>query len=238
MPPADADLPDTGGNGRVTAGLVGLWKLDENAGMTLNDTSAFGTPLNLQINGPGATWIPGAIRFAQPDAAAISTEPATKIVNAVIQSNQITVEAWFRPDDLVQTGPARIVSWSESTTMRNIHLAQELAQLEGRIRTTNAGVDGSAGGVLQGGTLTVGVGHAVLTHSNGTRSLYYNGTMVDMDNPGGDLSNWASTYDLLFGNEVGLDRDWLGELHLVAIYDRALTQTEILQNFNAGTVTP
>jgi hypothetical protein len=36
------------------------------------------------------------------------------------------------------------------------------------------------------------------------------------------------------GNEGTLNRPWLGEFYLVAIYDQALTVTEVNQNFLVG----
>jgi hypothetical protein len=54
--------------------------------------------------------------------------------------------------------------------------------------------------------------------------------------PGGDFSNWG-TYTLGLANEPDPSlgsRPWLGELYLVAIYDNALDQDQVLQNFNAG----
>ena len=53
----------------------------------------------------------------------------------------------------------------------------------------------------------------------------------------GDFSTWTTASDHRFAlaNEVELaSRGWAGELHLVALYDRALSEAEILQNFAAG----
>jgi hypothetical protein len=50
----------------------------------------------------------------------------------------------------------------------------------------------------------------------------------------GATTNWDATYPLLVANERTNDRAWLGELHLVAVYDRALDAGEVEQNFTAG----
>jgi len=49
----------------------------------------------------------------------------------------------------------------------------------------------------------------------------------------GDLSNWAA-FPFGLANEFDTTRTWLGELHLVALYARALTPDEIDQNWKAG----
>jgi hypothetical protein len=51
---------------------------------------------------------------------------------------------------------------------------------------------------------------------------------------GGDFSGWTSNYRLGLANEMTKDHPWLGEIHLVAIYDRALTADEVGQNYGAG----
>jgi hypothetical protein len=50
---------------------------------------------------------------------------------------------------------------------------------------------------------------------------------------GGDFSNWTD-YRLTLANELNQNHPWLGELYLVAIYNRALTTDEVSQNYGAG----
>jgi len=49
-----------------------------------------------------------------------------------------------------------------------------------------------------------------------------------------DFINWNAKLHLLIGNEGTLDRPWLGEIYLVAIYNRALNDEEVYTNFTAG----
>jgi hypothetical protein len=51
---------------------------------------------------------------------------------------------------------------------------------------------------------------------------------------GVERASRAVGYRLALANELTGDRPWLGEFHLVAIYDRALSQAEVSQNFEAG----
>jgi exo-beta-1,3-glucanase (GH17 family) len=50
----------------------------------------------------------------------------------------------------------------------------------------------------------------------------------------GGLAQWDDTYRIIVANEATNDRTWLGELHLIAVYDRALDAGEVEQNFMAG----
>ena len=42
-------------------------------------------------------------------------------------------------------------------------------------------------------------------------------------NIGGDFSTWDDTYTLALGNEHTIDRPWVGEMYLVAIYNKSYT---------------
>jgi hypothetical protein len=48
------------------------------------------------------------------------------------------------------------------------------------------------------------------------------------------LWNWSDSHRVVLGNDVSNDRQWQGSIRLVAIYKYALTDAQILQNFNAG----
>jgi hypothetical protein len=48
------------------------------------------------------------------------------------------------------------------------------------------------------------------------------------------LTNWDAGYRLSLANEVTENRPWLGEFHLVAVYDWALSAVEVSENYNAG----
>jgi hypothetical protein len=50
----------------------------------------------------------------------------------------------------------------------------------------------------------------------------------------GDFSSWDDTYHLALADEHTEDRAWSGTYHLVAIYSRALTADEVMQNFSVG----
>ena len=51
---------------------------------------------------------------------------------------------------------------------------------------------------------------------------------------GGTLGDWDNTFALVLGNEPSGDRQWRGVLRLAAIHNRALTATQVQENFDAG----
>jgi hypothetical protein len=50
----------------------------------------------------------------------------------------------------------------------------------------------------------------------------------------GRLWNWNESHVFALGNEPSNDRQWEGQIRLVAIFDRALTDAQIRRNFDAG----
>ena len=85
------------------------------------------------------------------------------------------------------------------------------------------------------GTATTGLTHVVYTRNqSGTTRIFLNGQAQSGGKVSGNLGNWQNDFRLVVANEATGDRPWLGELHLVAVYSRALSNREVTQNFNAG----
>jgi hypothetical protein len=70
--------------------------------------------------------------------------------------------------------------------------------------------------------------------ADGVVRIYVDGVEVANAIVAGDLDNWAGNHRLGLANELTQDQPWLGELYLVAIYNRALTPDEVSQNYDAG----
>ena len=63
----------------------------------------------------------------------------------------MTIEVWCKPADLVQTGPARIVTFSSDTGQRNFTLGQKGVAYEVRFRTTKTSPNGEPAVSTPGG---------------------------------------------------------------------------------------
>ncbi|MEO1064503.1 MAG: LamG-like jellyroll fold domain-containing protein [Actinomycetota bacterium] len=103
-----------------------------------------------------------------------------------------------------------------------------------RARSTNTTL-GTPTVATPPGTATTTLTHVVMTHTtNGTRTLYLDGTPTTTDTIAGTLTNWDPDYPLTIANTTDGTRPWNGTLCLIAIYDRALTPTEITTNHTTG----
>ena len=220
---------------RVNDGLVVLYDFAESEGTTVHDVSGVGTPLNLELADPGAAeWVEGGLSITNSTIVQ-SAAAATKIIDACMASNEITIEAWIVPANTSQTGPARIVTLSANTSVRNFTLGQSSTAYDVRLRTTETSNNGIPSLTSPAGTATTELTHFVYTRGEtGQRTIYVDNAECASGSIGGDFSNWDTGYRFALANELTLDRTWLGEFRLVAIYDRALEPAEVAQNFDAG----
>ena len=234
----EPELPSPGA--RVSKGLVSLYEFKEGQGRVIRDISGNGEALNLRIMDEShVSWTDKGLLIKEP-VLITSERPAAKIINACRPTNEITLEAWIRPANVSQDGPARIISISKSKTERNITLGQGLhgnrpADLYmARLRTTQTSSNGLPAVVSPAGTATSNLTHVVYTRNNKNRAtLYINGQDRGILNVGGDFSNWDDRMPLVLADEVSEDRPWLGLFHLCAVYSRALTPAEVLHNYEA-----
>lgn len=225
---------------RVEAGLLALYRFDEADGDTIHDTAGAGPPVDLVIP-PGAAvaWRPGSLVVQSPTLIA-SPGPATRVSEAVRASNELTIEAWIEPANLTQTGPARVFTLSSGTAGSNFMLGQGVfggrADLvDVRLRATGTSTSGTPSLSTAPGTLQRRLTHVVFTRdAAGTTRTWLDGLERATGTASGNLSNWDTSFRLALANELSGDRPWLGEFHLVAVYDRALPPQDIAQNYAAG----
>ena len=222
---------------RVTAGLLALYEFATGTGTTVADSSNQGAPLNLSITDLGAvSWLPGGGLSVDSSVVITSAGPATKIIDAVGISNAITLEAWVQPAQAVQSGPARIVALSTDgfPNGANIILGQD-HRFAARLRTTATSQYGLPGLATPSGVPGTALAHVVYVRdAAGNTGIYVDGVLASIGSVTGTMDVWDATRALVLANEPPGDRPWLGDLHLVAFFDRALTEAEVLQNFAAG----
>jgi hypothetical protein len=216
--------------------LLALYDFDEGSGNTVFDVSGVGTALNLEIDNLTRTsWGDGVLNINAASLIA-SDGVATKLIDGITATQEITLEAWVTPSNTSQNGPARIATLSSDIGNRNFTLGQAGDDYNVRLRTTTTGNNGVGTTVFSsGGLLNTELTHVVYTReSDGDAFLYIDSQLVASQNIGGDFSNWDDDYRFALGNELSGDRPWLGSLDLFAVYNSAFDASEVQQNFLAG----
>ena len=127
---------------RRLKGAVALYSFSEGRGDTVHDVSGRGELLHL--TGSVLRWLEDG-RGIKISGGGLLRSPMTgkKIVRALRETSQMTVEVWIRTENLIQSGPARIVSLSGSVNERNFTLGQDGRDVHLRVRTPLTGLNGS-----------------------------------------------------------------------------------------------
>ena len=212
-------------------GLLVRYVFDEGAGDTVHDTSDFGTPMNLFISDTSSvSWITGGGLSINQPALIAADGPATKIIDAVRETTELTVVAWVRHGNTTQDGPARIVTISVDEGPRNFLLGQIAEGYQVRLRTSNTELkpESDKRVIVPDGVVTNAVSKLVYTcDADGNSILYLNGKEISSVNIGGDFSTWDDTYTLALADEHNLGRSWVGDMYLVAIYNKSYTASTL-----------
>ena len=225
----------------VGDGIIALYDFSEGSGATVRDISGSATPLDLTIENPGAvTWGDGTLDLSTANRI-VSTGAATGLISAVQETNELSIEAWITPKQTSQSGPARIATISSGLFDRNMTLGHGNPNgtagtgYDVRVRTSETNSNGQPSLSSPGNSVKTELQHVVYTRaSDGTVRIFIDGVEVSSGTIGGSFANWNSSYRFALGNEVGADRPWLGTYHRLAIFDRALTSSDVQAQFESG----
>ena len=223
---------------RFQGSMIAQYMFETGQGSTAYDTSGVTPEADLTLSG-NVSWVGGwGLSFTMGSSAQASTSASAKFANMIQGSGEYSIEAWVAPADVAQTN-AWIVSYSGSNTTRNVTLGQATEQYEGFTRSSVTDTNGMPALVTTtaNGAAQAALQHVVLTYDpvNGQK-IWVNGIFTGDADPskGGSFANWDSSFALVLGNETSGQRQWQGVIKMVTIYNTALTQAQITQNFNAG----
>jgi len=226
------------GGGRYDANTIAVWNFKTGTGDTAFDTSGVEPAINLTLSG-SYNWVGGwGIRIVDGKAQG-TTASSKKLHDLITSTGEYSVEAWVVPANVTQDGPAGIVSYSAGTTARNFTLGQTLYNYNFLNRSSETDQNGEAAVSTADAAeiLQTSLQHVVMTFSpTEGRKVFVNGTQVASEDveTGGTLGDWNDTYAFVLGNEVSSDRLFAGTFRMVAVHNRALTQEQIVQNFDVG----
>jgi hypothetical protein len=226
-----------GGN-RYESATIAKYEFKTGMGNIAYDTSGHEPALNLTMSGDIA-WVGGWGLNVKVGGKAQGTAAGSKKLSDLVKSTgEFTIEAWANNANVAQED-AYIVSYSAGATARNATLAQRMYQYEGFTRSDRTGANGNPVLLTRAADMDAqaALQHVVMTYGPVEgRRFYVNGVYTgDVDaQGGGSLADWDDTFALVLGNETSTNRQWEGVLRMVAIHNRALTPTQIQQNFDAG----
>ncbi len=226
----------SGGN-RFDNNVIAEYEFKTGSGTTAYDTSGVDPALDLTLTGD-VTWVGGWGLQVNAGKAQGLTSTSKKLHDLIGSTGEYSIEAWVAPANVTQAGTP-IISYSGGTMVRDFTLAQTMYNYDflGRSSKTDANGAPALSTPDAKKALQASLQHVVATFDpvNGRR-IYVNGELVSNADSatGGSLADWDDTFAFVLGNEVSGNRQWKGLIKLVAIHNRALTQSQIQQNFDAG----
>ena len=222
--------------GRYESNQIAFYQFKEGQGSQAFDTSGVEPAANLNLQGDFA-WLTGWGLQINSGRAQASTQSSAKLASLIGATGEMTVEAWVIPANVVQEGPAAIISYAGSAISRNFTLGQSQYNYDFLLRSASSDFAGipalstaDADELLQ-----ASLQHVVITQDpvNGQR-IYVNGQDSGVQGEPAAISNWDDSFALMLGNEADGSRQWQGSIRLLAIHNRALTSEQIAQNFSIG----
>jgi len=135
-----------GGSRSVPVDALVLYTFTAGAGDVVRDASRARGGITLRISDPSAVeWLKDGGLAVRAPVLIASDGPAGALTDAITRSQAITIEAWVKPADYEQAGPARIVTLSQDPVRRNFTLGQDKEGYEARLRTTSTSENGLPG---------------------------------------------------------------------------------------------
>ncbi len=226
------------GGSRHETDLIALYEFKTGSGNIAYDTSGVDPAINLNFSG-NVSWVEGwGVQFGSGGGKAQGTTgDSSKLTQLIQATGEYSVEAWVVPANVTQEGPARIISYSAGEDVRNFTLGQTMYRYDFLHRSSTTDGNGEPAHITADEDLQASEQHVVITFdpTNGRR-IYVNGVFtddVDETTPG-TLNDWDDSYALVLGSEASGAYPWEGKVRLLAVHNRALTESQIQQNFTAG----
>lgn len=210
----------------VTNGLVlcvdaGNPRSYPGTGTAWNDATSSGYNFTL-TNGPA--YSSSNLGFFTFDAV---NDIATAGYNTALDTQTPSVEVWVKTNSLNQNG-----FWFEKGAVNTQYsLFQEGLAIQWRMNIGGVTNLSTASSYIS----TSAWAQVVGTYTSGTRVLYVNGVAVNSDSQTGTIATNSSGMSIgAYGGNSGSNAYWYnGALSICRVYNKALSATEVLQNFNA-----
>jgi len=233
-------------------GPIAYWRAGESSGPTLADSS--GNGFTATENGaPMRYGEPGLISGASDNDGAVGGNNALADhwnfgQSSILEPTKtVSIECWCKPPNvneaLIQYASGSTLDFSGYKLIYGFNVGTFRFYL-GTVDGPNQNTAGNA--YLQGNVFPAGsIYHVVGTYTSGSRILYVNGVLDASDTKTGDIKYTPVSGQApggLIGNEynngslqgpqpaTALE----GIVDELAIYDRVLTPTEVLNHYNAG----
>jgi hypothetical protein len=227
----------SGGN-RYEDAQIAFWEFKRGSGLIAYDTSGIDPAIDLNLS-QEVTWYGGWGITTNGGRAQGLTNTSTKLADVIQESGEFSIEAWVIPANVTQED-ASIITYSAGSMDRNFTVRQNLYDYNYLLRTSETSLEAVTellSTPADDEVLQATLQHVVATyHPTDGRHIYVNGELVSPVDPvpGGTLIDWQNNFAFILGSDASGSNAWEGTIRLAALHRRALTQQQIVQNFDVG----
>lgn len=229
---------------RVKEGLIAYYNFVYNPDYIVYDISNYQEPLNLKIKNPASvTWNDRNRLEVLSNTSLVSAIPANKIVTAINKTGEISMECWIKPFEPDPVADSRVISLSLNDSNIGFALDQNYSSTNNekslnysiRVQTESTNQSGYPKLIQANEIPNLNLQHLVYTRdTTGNEKLYINGKKTNEGFRPSNFSSWSNNFYLRLGNESDLVHPWKGIYYTVAVFNRALSENEILKNYSVG----
>jgi Concanavalin A-like lectin/glucanases superfamily len=225
--------------GRYESDIIAKWEFREGSGSTVADTSGVQPEIPLSLSGD-YTWMSSwGVRFSNGKAQG-GVNGSSKLFSQITGTGEFTIEAWVAPANVSQEN-AWVFAYSGGPDSSNLALAQDMYNYQAYTRSsvTDQSNAGEPALITDADTefAQATLQHVVVSYDpvNGRR-FYVNGEYTGDTDPtgGGLLNNWNESFAVVLGNSTAGSNAFSGAVRMVALYNRALSEQQVQQNFDVG----
>ena len=204
--------------------LLFAWESKTGANQVISPGGLITRTCSLTARGDATYSAAGALQLGR--GAFVGDRFAAVAFMSVGFRSELSIEAVLNPANLVQAGPARIISLSNNANQRNFTLAQSKDKLVFRLRTTDNDENGTKPEMTIGALVAQKRQHVIVSYLPGKLSAWLDGKLVcESQQLSGELRQWTPM-NLVFGDEWDGGFPWTGELDHVAIFSRFIGPEE------------
>lgn len=167
-------------NRRLYDDPLALYRFQEGNGARVLDLAETENPLDLEIMEPTyAQWLPGCGLALRGPTILKARHVHQKLFRRILAADAFSVVVWVHPANVRQKGPARIVSLSLTSSLRNFTLGQQGGEVHFRVRNAISGENGTRWALTTSDLKwSPDLTHIVATYDHGADQLYVNGAVV------------------------------------------------------------
>jgi len=227
---------------RIKEGLIAEYIFSFDSNQIILDRSGFERPLDLIIREPSSIeQTPGGNLKILTNTRLCSQQEAVKISQACKKANEITVECWLKSRESQNQNLSKVLSIENNSSQAfALNVVSDITAVEKiyystNLCTTTTDEFGNPGLIMNTNLDADVLQHIVYTHSSsGDEKIFVNGEELVSGFRPANYSKWENDYSLFIANNFSENAPWLGDIYLLAVYNRSLSPEEIYTNYLAS----